>query len=166
MCDAPDPLAGKYKNCHNCVHWAVKSGLFEYERLEGSIKQHARCRVKNEYTSPEDSCDDWREIKKHELKCWPEYFQAIFGNEKLFEARLDDRDFQVGDVLQLREWNPETKSYTGANIFRKITYILRGALDIPSSALRPGYVVMSIEPMSFPIISETKERIPGHSEVR
>lgn len=148
MCDAPDPIAHRLKNCCNCVRWAVKPGVFEYEQLEGQVRQLARCRVKNENTGSEDRCDDWREIKKHELKCWPEYFRAIVANEKLFEVRLNDRDFQVGDILQLREWNPDTKTYTGAYISRKVTYILEGMgkLNSPSSALRIGYVVMSLEP--------------------
>jgi hypothetical protein len=42
----------------------------------------------------------------HELKCWPEFFQAILSGSKTFEARRDDRNFKVGDNLVLKEWTP------------------------------------------------------------
>lgn len=148
MCDAPDPIAGSLKNCNNCSHWRAKKAIFRYVPLEnGSVRQVDQCDVKNELTGVDDSCDDWRAIKKHELKCWPEYFEAALNNDKLFEARIDDRDYQVGDVLQLREWDPKTREYTGRYFSRKITYILRASgLNSASEAIRQGYVVMSIEP--------------------
>ena len=45
----------------------------------------------------------------HQLKTWPEYWDAVFSGAKTFEARKDDRGFQVGDTLELVRWNPETK---------------------------------------------------------
>ena len=59
---------------------------------------------------------------KHELKCWPEYFQEIWEYRKTFELRVNDRNYQVGDLLHLREWNPTTKEYTGREIMRRNTY--------------------------------------------
>lgn len=44
----------------------------------------------------------------HELKCWPEYFDAIARGEKAFEVRYDgDRGFSVGDELKLLRWQPD-----------------------------------------------------------
>lgn len=54
--------------------------------------------------------------KLHELKSWPKYFEASLHGEKNFEVRKNDRDFQRGDRLTLREWNPDTKEYTGRTL--------------------------------------------------
>ena len=40
----------------------------------------------------------------HELKIWPQYFDAIASGIKTFEVRKDDRGFAVGDTLVLKEW--------------------------------------------------------------
>ena len=60
---------------------------------------------------------------RHELKTWPEYYQAVLDKKKTFEIRKNDRNFQVGDHLCLQEWNPETKDYTGRWLIREVTYI-------------------------------------------
>lgn len=78
---------------------------------------------------------------QHELKTWPEYFKAVLDETKPFEWRSDDqaRNFSVGDSLRLREWGPVTKSYTGRECVRVITYTLRGAFGIPA-----GFVVLGL----------------------
>lgn len=45
-------------------------------------------------------------MKDHELKCWPEWFNAIICGRKSFEWRKFDRGFAPGDTLWLREWIP------------------------------------------------------------
>jgi hypothetical protein len=64
--------------------------------------------------------------KWHELKSWPEIFNWMISGAKMFDARKNDRDYQCGDYLILREWNQETSSYTGRQITRQVTYILGG----------------------------------------
>ncbi len=60
-----------------------------------------------------------------EKKVWPEYFQKIFDGDKKYELRLADWDCHEGDVLVLKEWDPETKDYTGRVLEKEITYILK-----------------------------------------
>lgn len=42
----------------------------------------------------------------HELRCWPDQFDATYNGNKTHEVRVNDRDFQVGDYLFLREFVP------------------------------------------------------------
>jgi hypothetical protein len=77
----------------------------------------------------------------HDLKTWPSAFEPINNEDKLFEIRKNDRDFKVGDRLNLHEWNPESETYSGRVISCKVKYISYGpAWEIPI-----GYCVMSIE---------------------
>lgn len=45
-------------------------------------------------------------MKTHTLKTWPQYFQAVKDEIKTFELRYNDRQFQVGNRLRLREFAP------------------------------------------------------------
>ena len=76
----------------------------------------------------------------HELKCWPEYFEALVTDRKKFELRKDDRGFQVHDKLVIREWNPGTTGYTGMALDFEVTYILRD-----HEGLSPGWIIMGVE---------------------
>lgn len=43
-------------------------------------------------------------MKTHQLKCLPEYFDAVADGSKPFEVRYDDRNYEVGDLLRICEW--------------------------------------------------------------
>lgn len=77
----------------------------------------------------------------HELKTWPEYFEEVFMDHKKFEIRKDDRNYQVGDHLILKEWEPKGHFFTGRELTRVITYVLRDTTDF---GLKEGYCLMSI----------------------
>lgn len=66
----------------------------------------------------------------HELKTWPIYFTAVKEGRKTFEVRKNDRDYNVGDELLLREFSPKShlgeEKYSGRICHRKISYILYG----------------------------------------
>lgn len=74
----------------------------------------------------------------HELKIWPEFFDAIHRGDKTFELRRDDRGFRAGDVLHLREWDRGTKFYTGQSMWVEVTYLMSGF------GLELDFVCMSI----------------------
>lgn len=59
----------------------------------------------------------------HELKCWPEPFNAIADGSKTHEVRKADREFEVGQRLLLREWDDFRMLYTGRQELVEITYI-------------------------------------------
>ncbi|HBP01095.1 MAG: hypothetical protein UY41_C0001G0003 [Candidatus Moranbacteria bacterium GW2011_GWE1_49_15] len=58
-----------------------------------------------------------------EKKTWPEYFQLILDGKKTYDMRLADFKCKEGDVLVLREWDPETKEYSGRVLEKEITYV-------------------------------------------
>lgn len=63
--------------------------------------------------------------KRIEKKTWPRYFKAVLSGEKSFEVRLADWDCKKGDTLVLREWDPKTKKYTGREIGKKVSFVLK-----------------------------------------
>ena len=62
----------------------------------------------------------------HGLKVWPEYMDGLLNKSKTFEVRKNDRDFKVGDVLTLSEWDNVTETWTGRTCTRYVTYVLQG----------------------------------------
>jgi ribosomal protein S17 len=60
-----------------------------------------------------------------EKKVWPEYFQRIIGGDKKYELRLADFECGIGDVLLLKEWDPKTKEYTGREVSKEVTYVIK-----------------------------------------
>jgi hypothetical protein len=78
----------------------------------------------------------------HELKIWPEPFNAVVTLRKTHEIRsCTDRIFEVGDRLFLREWVPERSTYTGASAYVDVLYITPGG----HFGLPPSLCVMSIQ---------------------
>jgi hypothetical protein len=83
------------------------------------------------------------------------------SGEKTFEVRKDDRGFHAGDELLLREYNPSTCSYTGAELQYTITYVLTGM------GIKPGFVVLGIKPPTpAPALREAVELKYGTGEFR
>ncbi len=76
----------------------------------------------------------------HRLKLVQPYFDDVVSGTKTFEVRVNDRDFKVGDVLELLEYDPETTWLTDRSVRVRVTYIL----DNPRYVL-PGTVIMAIE---------------------
>ena len=77
-------------------------------------------------------------MKIHELKIKPEYFEAVRKNKKRFELRRDDRDFEVGDFINLKEF--DNGEYTGRRTgMMPILYILR---NCPEYGLSDGYCII------------------------
>lgn len=58
-----------------------------------------------------------------EKKIWPQYFEAVKDGRKSFELRLADFVCEPSDKLILKEWDPNTKKYTGRELERLVTYV-------------------------------------------
>ena len=90
------------------------------------------------------------ENQLHELKIYPHYFNAILDRNKKFEIRKNDRNFQKGDNILLREW--DNIKYSGRTVFAEITYIL----DDNFIGLTEGYVALGIKVNDYRKISYQK----------
>lgn len=72
---------------------------------------------------------------EHELKLWPQFFNRTASGEKPFEFRINDRGFQKGDTVLLKEWQPEEttaqpgkkilQGYTGREMRFEIGYVMQ-----------------------------------------
>lgn len=88
----------------------------------------------------------------HDLKCQPPFFDDVVALRKPFEIRKNDRNYQVGDVLRLREYVVGEDDfggddrYTGRECLRRVSYIT-------GYEQRPGFVVMGLS--AAPIEPET-----------
>lgn len=71
----------------------------------------------------------------HELKIWPQFYGRVADGSKTFEVRFNDRGYQPGDIVILKEWDPapingaadktQARGYTGAPDLKfKVGYVL------------------------------------------
>lgn len=95
-------------------------------------------------------------MKTHELKILPQYFEKVLDGSKTFEIRKDDRGFEVGDILVLKEFQQgsidctqgepievEKRGYTGRVIEKEISYIFNGGA--PGMGLRKEFSILALK---------------------
>ncbi len=76
----------------------------------------------------------------HDLKCWTPFYDDILSGRKTFEWRINDRGFQVGDVLRLKEYDQAKDQYTGRVYHAVVRYMIEGGqFGIPDE-----YCIMGI----------------------
>lgn len=85
-------------------------------------------------------------MKVHELKVFKKYVHPLIMGDKTFEIRKNDRGFQKGDILHMKEIENGSKEYTGFEMFLKVIYIHQGL------GLEDGYVCMSVKRIDFKLI--------------
>ena len=95
---------------------SIEKDFPEYlpEDLKVEIEQTNKVEV------PETVMDD----RRHKLKLAKMFFEDVRLGRKSFELRKNDRDYQIGDILELREM--DNGEPTGRVIEKEITYILEG----------------------------------------
>lgn len=84
-------------------------------------------------------------MRTHTLKILPSFYSAIIDGSKTFEVRENDRDFAVGDKLELAEFEPSGSLgggvFTGREAHCLVTYVLPGG----RFGIAPNTVVMGIK---------------------
>lgn len=101
----------------------------------GGIVQRARTAMVDDTIAPS------RPREVIELKCWPEFFGHVRTGRKTFDVRPADRDYRVGSVVRLLEWDPCARKFSGRELERVVTYIMRGGIF----GVERGYVVLGLD---------------------
>ena len=83
-------------------------------------------------------------MKIHRVKCYDRFFRLTESGKKLFEIRRNDRDYQVGDLLELNETTDA--EHTGRAALFRITFVL--TCENFSEGIKDGYAVLGIEPVT------------------
>lgn len=63
----------------------------------------------------------------HEVKCYPEYFEALKSGAKTFEVRKKDRPYQLGDLLAVNEFAPFDYKFSSEEIIESFSRVVNGA---------------------------------------
>ena len=108
---------------------SIEKDFPEYlpEDLKVEIEQTNKVEV------PETVMDD----RRHKLKLAKMFFEDVRLGRKSFELRKNDRDYQMGDILELREM--DNGEPTGRVIEKEITYILEGF-----AGLKEDYCILAL----------------------
>lgn len=80
----------------------------------------------------------------HRVKCYQRFFKLTESGIKPFEVRRNDRDYQVGDLLELNE--TIEGAYSGRMALFEITSILSSD-DYPDG-IKEGFVILGIKPIT------------------
>lgn len=83
----------------------------------------------------------------HKLKAWPCFYQQVAMGHKPFELRQADRDYRLGDYIQLQEYMNEAKVFTGNEVFLEIINALPG----PWGGLAAGWVILAVQLVDDPL---------------
>lgn len=84
----------------------------------------------------------------HNLKSWVGLYDPIARGDKTHELRVMDRDYKIGDILALSEYDPLTKQFTGRTCEVEVTYItssLHQECAFSPYALHPATGILSIK---------------------
>lgn len=91
-------------------------------------------------------------MKTHELKTLSAPFQAVYEGRKTHELRQDDRGYEAGHLLILREYHPD-HGYSDRCLLVLVTHITRNC-----PGLLPAHVVMSILRLAQGDLAEMRSR--------
>ncbi|MEX2475034.1 DUF3850 domain-containing protein [Marinobacter sp.] len=85
-------------------------------------------------------------MKKHMLKIYPEFFEAVLSGDKPFEVRDNfRRDFQKGDQVCLIEFDPYLPLVVGPNDGQSGRSIVADISYVTGFEQKEGYVVIGLK---------------------
>ncbi|HCE2591079.1 TPA: DUF3850 domain-containing protein [Vibrio parahaemolyticus] len=78
--------------------------------------------------------------KLHAIKIQTKHFSEVLAHQKTHEVRINDRDYQAGDCLNLREIDPSGR-YTGQEVNAEVSHVLHGG----QFGIAEGWCVLSLK---------------------
>ena len=88
-------------------------------------------------------------MKTHAVKSWPRFFQQVLDGNRNHELRRNDRDYRIGDRMELREFDPKSGDYTGRMCVVKISSITssKEPCAVSEEALHRDFCILSVKPV-------------------
>lgn len=108
------------------------SGLIKFDTEEQKT-EHVEIPQTNKVEVPGNETDE----RRHRLKLAKMFFDAVDTGKKSFELRKNDRNYQIGDVLELHEMSDGEE--TGRVTEKQVIYILEGF-----KGLEEGYCILGL----------------------
>ena len=83
----------------------------------------------------------------HIVRSWPKFFEPITQGIRKHELRKNDRNYQIGDVLWLHEFDPDDEKYTGRIQKIRITSMTskETTCAVSNESLHPDYCIFSFD---------------------
>ena len=134
----------KTGTCRSCDRYlnraeAQKTAEQRYnEEQERIDRETARKLKEQEEAERIKTLPSEKEKKVHSVKIGTEFFEDVKNNVKTFELRKNDRNYKVGGILELHEY--EAGEETGRTCRKLITYMLK-----EFTGLQDGYCILGIK---------------------
>lgn len=134
----------KTGTCRSCDRYlnraeAQKTAEQRYNEEQEKIdRETARKLKEQEEAEVSLSFPSKKEKKVHDIKIGKEFFEDVKNNVKTFELRKNDRDYKVGEILELHEY--EAGEETGKTCRKLITYMLK-----EFTGLQDGYCILGLK---------------------
>lgn len=139
MCDCPSDWVVCFKS--NCERAEVIRKV-QKEQVEKALDMLGDPRVGVSCGKP---------VTEHRVKSWIHLFQPAYRGEKTHDLRPLDRDYKIGDILVLQEYDKMCEAYTGREKRFEITYITsheHTACAYSPSVLPNNFGIFSIKPIA------------------
>lgn len=134
----------KTGTCRSCDRYlnraeAQKTAEQRYNEEQEKIdRETARKLKEQEETEMIKTLPSEKEKKVHDIKIGKEFFEDVKNNVKTFELRKNDRNYKVGEILELHEY--EAGEETGKTCRKLITYMLK-----EFTGLQDGYCILGLK---------------------
>lgn len=134
----------KTGTCRSCDRYlnraeAQKTAEQRYNEEQEKIDRETARKLKEQEDAEKiKTLPSEKEKKVHDIKIGKEFFEDVKNNVKTFELRKNDRNYKVGEILELHEY--EAGEETGRTCRKLITYMLK-----EFTGLQDGYCILGIK---------------------